>query len=378
MASETKERILDRSAELFRRQGYTGTGVKQIVAEASAPFGSLYHFFPGGKEQLGAEAIRSLGRCSTACCSRVLRARRRAGVHGIRDFFAGAAETLRETDYADACPIATVALEVVEHQRAAAPGVRRRLRGLDRRRRPSASSKAGIPRERARDARDPDARRARGRLRALPRAAQHRADRGRRRGRRGGGPRGDRPARRVTAGAPAKAGRPSRLTSVTARGAVASASPPPAPEARRSDRSRAAACAPPAGSTPHSAPASASSSRRLRAVCQRRPSQRLQTYANTSVRVGVVEAERAAGAEVPVGARPGPERAVGLGELEAEAEAGVAVEHEVLAVGPRPRRLREQVGAEQLRDAREHLRRRRARSRGRSRSGFPPRATRRC
>ena len=31
---------------------------------------------------------------------------------GIREFFAGAAETLRETDYADACPIATVALEV--------------------------------------------------------------------------------------------------------------------------------------------------------------------------------------------------------------------------------------------------------------------------
>jgi hypothetical protein len=31
---------------------------------------------------------------------------------GVGDFFAGAAETLRATDYADACPIATVALEV--------------------------------------------------------------------------------------------------------------------------------------------------------------------------------------------------------------------------------------------------------------------------
>jgi hypothetical protein len=31
---------------------------------------------------------------------------------GIRAFFAGAAQTLVETDYADACPIATVALEV--------------------------------------------------------------------------------------------------------------------------------------------------------------------------------------------------------------------------------------------------------------------------
>jgi Tetracyclin repressor-like, C-terminal domain len=33
-------------------------------------------------------------------------------VSGVRAFFAGAAAHLRETDYADACPIATVALEV--------------------------------------------------------------------------------------------------------------------------------------------------------------------------------------------------------------------------------------------------------------------------
>jgi hypothetical protein len=29
----TRERIVDASAELFRRQGYTGTGLKQIVTE---------------------------------------------------------------------------------------------------------------------------------------------------------------------------------------------------------------------------------------------------------------------------------------------------------------------------------------------------------
>jgi AcrR family transcriptional regulator len=88
-----------------------GTGVKQIVAEAGAPFGSLYHFFPGGKEELGAETIRRSGRLYGLLLGEY------AGpdvelVAGIRAFFEGAAETLRETDYADACPIATVALEV--------------------------------------------------------------------------------------------------------------------------------------------------------------------------------------------------------------------------------------------------------------------------
>jgi AcrR family transcriptional regulator len=109
--SETKDRILETSGELFRRQGYLGTGIKQIVEEAGAPFGSIYHFFPGGKEELGAEAIRRSGLLYGLLFPEYV------GpdvdlVKGIRAFFAGAAETLRETDFADACPIATVALEI--------------------------------------------------------------------------------------------------------------------------------------------------------------------------------------------------------------------------------------------------------------------------
>jgi AcrR family transcriptional regulator len=107
----TKDRILDSSAELFRRQGYTGTGVKQIVAEASAPFGSLYHFFPGGKEQLGEEVIRWSGDMYMQLFLTFV-ADAPDVATAVEEFFAGAAETLRETDYADACPIATVALEV--------------------------------------------------------------------------------------------------------------------------------------------------------------------------------------------------------------------------------------------------------------------------
>ena len=59
--TSTKERFLDATAELFRRYGYTGTGLKQIVASANAPFGSLYHHFPKGKEQLAEEVIRRSG-----------------------------------------------------------------------------------------------------------------------------------------------------------------------------------------------------------------------------------------------------------------------------------------------------------------------------
>jgi AcrR family transcriptional regulator len=107
----TRARIVETSAKLFRQQGYTATGVKQIVDEAQAPFGSLYHFFPGGKAELGAEAIRTSGALYEQLIPAVFDAAPDL-VTGIRDFFAGAAEHLEETNFADACPIATVALEV--------------------------------------------------------------------------------------------------------------------------------------------------------------------------------------------------------------------------------------------------------------------------
>jgi len=111
MGSNTKERIVDASAILFRRQGYAATGVKQIVAEAEAPFSSLYHFFPGGKDELTAAAIRSSGRVFQELVEAVFDAAPDV-LSGVQDCFSGAAETLRQTGYADACPIATVALEV--------------------------------------------------------------------------------------------------------------------------------------------------------------------------------------------------------------------------------------------------------------------------
>jgi AcrR family transcriptional regulator len=107
----TKERILDSTAELFRRYGYTGTGLKQIVADANAPFGSVYHFFPGGKAQLGESVVRRSGQMYLELVTSVFEAASDP-VAGARDIFSGAAAVLRETDYIDACPIATVALEV--------------------------------------------------------------------------------------------------------------------------------------------------------------------------------------------------------------------------------------------------------------------------
>lgn len=107
----TRDRILYACGELFRRQGYAGTGLKQVLGQAQAPFGSLYHFFPEGKEQLGAEVLDAGGAFFLALYEAIVDAEDDL-VSGLRAFFDGAAQTLVATDYQDACPIATVAGEV--------------------------------------------------------------------------------------------------------------------------------------------------------------------------------------------------------------------------------------------------------------------------
>jgi AcrR family transcriptional regulator len=110
-ATPTRARILYATAELFRRQGYSGTGLKQVVAEAHAPFGSLYHHFPGGKQQLADEVIQSGGAFFQAVATAAYDSQSDPQA-SVRAIFEGAAEALVATDYQDACPIATIALEV--------------------------------------------------------------------------------------------------------------------------------------------------------------------------------------------------------------------------------------------------------------------------
>jgi AcrR family transcriptional regulator len=107
----TRERLVESSVELFRLRGYTGTGLKAILAASHAPFGSLYHFFPGGKEELGVAALHAGG----ATYRELVEAVYAEGVDVVTataNFYEGAAAVVEETDFADACPIATVALEV--------------------------------------------------------------------------------------------------------------------------------------------------------------------------------------------------------------------------------------------------------------------------
>ncbi len=107
----TKERILYAAAELYRRKGYTGTGLKEVSVQAQAPFGSIYHHFPGGKEELGEHVIRVSGAFFLQLFVHIADSAPDIET-AVEDFFRGAGDTLVATDFQDACPIAVIALEV--------------------------------------------------------------------------------------------------------------------------------------------------------------------------------------------------------------------------------------------------------------------------
>jgi TetR/AcrR family transcriptional regulator, lmrAB and yxaGH operons repressor len=107
----TRQRLVESSANLFGRQGFSATGVKAVLAASNAPFGSLYHFFPGGKDELGAAAIHHSGLGFKALAEAFFDAEPDVAI-ATANFFEGAAAMMERTDYADACPIATIALEI--------------------------------------------------------------------------------------------------------------------------------------------------------------------------------------------------------------------------------------------------------------------------
>lgn len=53
----TRTRLIQAAVTLFQTQGYFATSVSDILVEAQAPKGSLYHHFPDGKAELAIAAV---------------------------------------------------------------------------------------------------------------------------------------------------------------------------------------------------------------------------------------------------------------------------------------------------------------------------------
>lgn len=56
--NDSRQKILSTASKLFQVKGYNATGLNEILKESGSPKGSLYYYFPNGKEELAVEAIK--------------------------------------------------------------------------------------------------------------------------------------------------------------------------------------------------------------------------------------------------------------------------------------------------------------------------------
>lgn len=106
----SRQRLVDATAALLQRQGFHATGMADVVAESGGPRGSLYFYFPGGKEELACAALSSAGTRLRERLEEALAAAR-SGPEVVEVTLRVLAEDLVASDYARGSPLATVALE---------------------------------------------------------------------------------------------------------------------------------------------------------------------------------------------------------------------------------------------------------------------------
>jgi TetR/AcrR family transcriptional regulator, lmrAB and yxaGH operons repressor len=106
----TRARIIAATTDLLETQGYYATGLNQILQQSGAPKGSLYHHFPGGKEELAAVAMEVAGQIVLNDLDALVGqgADFREALDPLMAFFS---ERLRISDFQKGCPLATVTLE---------------------------------------------------------------------------------------------------------------------------------------------------------------------------------------------------------------------------------------------------------------------------
>ena len=109
--SGTRARLLAAAIALMRRSGLTGAGINEIVRESGAPKGSVYHFFPRGKQQIVEEALDAYRNDVVVFIDAAL-ARHRSAPRKVRALFDAFAERIEQGRFLNSCPAGTVCLDL--------------------------------------------------------------------------------------------------------------------------------------------------------------------------------------------------------------------------------------------------------------------------
>jgi len=103
----TKRRMLASAAEVLRERGAAGVTIDEVLSRSGAPRGSVYHHFPGGRNQILAEALQFAGdSMSTAIGD----AASQGPMALLTEFVDLWEDVLRVSDFAAGCPVVAAAI----------------------------------------------------------------------------------------------------------------------------------------------------------------------------------------------------------------------------------------------------------------------------
>jgi AcrR family transcriptional regulator len=106
--AESRQRLVAGAADMMRRRGLNATSVRELARHAQAPLGSTYHYFPGGKYQLAAEAVQWADDLTARALIKALRA---GPLAGLRAFLQMWRKILTDSDFGAGCPVLAASVE---------------------------------------------------------------------------------------------------------------------------------------------------------------------------------------------------------------------------------------------------------------------------
>ena len=105
---ETRQRMIVSASLLIRERGARATSIDDVLEHSGAPRGSVYHHFPGGREQLLRDATDFAGEYVARRLERVSGDGPLAAIEALYDWYR---ECLIESDFRAGCPVVAVAVE---------------------------------------------------------------------------------------------------------------------------------------------------------------------------------------------------------------------------------------------------------------------------
>ncbi len=108
-ATSSRDRMIDSAVALLRERGANAVTIDAVLGHSGAPRGSVYHHFPGGRDELVLEALNRSGDTISAMLDRSLDAG--DTTTAVRAFIRFWKRAMRESDYHAGCPIAGMAVD---------------------------------------------------------------------------------------------------------------------------------------------------------------------------------------------------------------------------------------------------------------------------